>query len=418
MTKTLQKKFVRTAMTAVTLLLILLLGAINAVNLVFVNEDIDAALGMIAEAESALGGLELRPDMLPPLLEPKDGRYKGRKNEYDTILSSNYFTVRFDRAGDAVFTDVSRTSSVTEEEAVSLAAGKLQSGAESGRSGKYEYVIRDMRSGAGKCAVFLDISTEIYSCLRVALLSVAAGIACWGLMLAFVILLSKKAIKPIAENIEKQRRFVTDAGHEIKTPLAIIMSNTEAMELYNGENRWSRNIREQTARLTGLMNDLLTLARTDEGVQSGEKTVFSLSELLAFELRGFMQPMEAKRISLREDIAPDVSVTADRKQIERLVSILLDNAVKYCDEGGSAAVRLYERGGHAALEIENTCEALPGAPPEKLFDRFYRADEAHSQSTGGCGIGLSIAKSIADLNGAAIKAEYSEPPAIRFTVRF
>ena len=118
--------------------------------------------------------------------------------------------------------------------------------------------------GFGKVVVFLDTSGDIYSYIRVLFLSAAIGIACWLFMLLFVILLSKQAIRPIAENIEKQKQFVTNAGHEIKTPIAIIQSNTEAMELYNGENKWSKNIKEQTVRLNELMKNLLTLARMDE----------------------------------------------------------------------------------------------------------------------------------------------------------
>lgn len=162
-------------------------------------------------------------------------------------------------------------------------------------------------------------------------------------MLLFVVLLSKRAIKPIAENIEKQKQFITNAGHEIKTPIAIIQSNTEAMELYNGENKWSKNIKAQTVRLGGLMNDLLFLARMDENAGKVNVVEFRADSLLEKTLGGFIQSIENKSAELQTEIKPDVTLNADPTQIEQLFSILLDNAVKYVDNGGKLRISQRER---------------------------------------------------------------------------
>ena len=256
MIPTLQKKFVLTAMAAITVLLLCLLGAINIANLIITEKQIQRTLYVVAENA---GKAE---DVLPlPENPPPKPSIQAPKNEYDTIMSANFFVVQFDANGTVLAVDVNRTSAVTEEQAVTLAEEIYHQGNSQGKIGKFRYSLLPALFSSGSVAVFLDTTGELFSYFRVLLLSVGIGLLCWGLMLIFVILLSRKAIRPIAENMEKQKQFVTNAGHEIKTPLAIIQSNTEAMVLYQGENKWSKNILAQTTRLNGLMNNLLTLAR-------------------------------------------------------------------------------------------------------------------------------------------------------------
>ncbi len=413
MIKTLQKKFVITAMTAITVLILLLLGAINIANIVIVRNEVEHTMQMLSDSEGEVGNLKPMPNMAP------HGSSAGmERNDYDTFMASNFFIVRFDDSGSAVYIDVSRTSAVTEESAVKMAETVLQSNSASGKSGKYRYRMTDTRMVSGKAIVFLDTSNDIVSYIRVLLLSAAIGIVCWGLMLVFVILLSKRAIRPIAENIEKQKQFVTNAGHEIKTPLAIIQSNTEAMELYNGENKWSRNIKEQTVRLSGLMKNLLMLARTDEGAAQAVSSELPLSDLLSDMTKGFVPLMDEKHIKLHTDIQPDVILRADKGQTEQLVSILLDNAVKYTNDSGKISIELQKSEKRIKLTVRNTCENLPNVTPDKLFDRFYRADAARTQKSGGYGIGLSVAQSITAANKGSISAEYIGDDIICFTVRF
>lgn len=412
MIKMLQKKFVVTAMIAVSALIFLLLGAVNAVNIVIVQGEVDRTLSMIMENGGNPGNTLPGQNTAPP------GLMDAPKSDYDTLMSSNYFIVRLNRDGQSVFVDVSRTSAVTEEEAEAVAEKLYGSGKDSGKTGKFRYLIQADRVGNGTTAVFLDTSDESYSYLRVLLLSASIGLVCWGLMLLFVILLSKKAIRPIAENFEKQKQFVTNAGHEIKTPLAIIQSNTEAMELYNGENKWSKNIKTQTMRLSGLMNQLLMLARMDETAGKARMVDFCVSQTLEDVLQGFLQPAEEKGIVLHTDIQPDIILHADQSQIEQLCSILLDNAVKYADDGGQVWVCLTRDGKRVQMRFQNTCKSLPDDSPDKLFERFYRADTARTQKSGGYGIGLSIARTIVEANKGKIQAKYTNPNHITFLVNF
>lgn len=412
MIKTIQRKFVVTAMIAISVLLILLLGTINIVNIGMVGNQIESKLAMISESEGNPDNIPMDPIGMPPR-EPY-----GQKNDYDIFMSSNFFVVRFDKNGNIVHTDVSRISSVSKQEAEELAEKIYIDNTSSGKIGNFEYMVRDSRIGFGKVAVFLDTSVDIYSYIRVLFLSVAIGIACWGLMLLFVILLSKRAIRPIAENIEKQKQFVTNAGHEIKTPLAIIQSNTEAMELYNGENKWSKNIKEQIARLNELMKNLLTLARMDESSANLNLSEFSLSQVLIDNTECFRDVLEPRKVTLKTNIQPMISFRANREHIIQLISVLMDNAVKYTNEGGSIFVSLERNDKRIKLQFKNTCQQLPPVNPYKLFDRFYRADEARTQKNGGYGIGLSVAQSITETYKGKISAEYENGDTIVFTIRF
>ena len=432
MIKTLQKKFVVTAMIAITLLLLFLLGALNIGNAVITERQGRLRLHLISERESQASELQdastqtseipdsstQSPDPQKPVEEREKGSIQQGKNEEDTYMASNFFTVRFDTEGEEAYTDVSRTSSISEEEAVDLAEQLCNQGKQEGKSGKYLYQVGQWGETKGKLVVCLDVSAETLSCIRVMLLSLGIGVLCWGIMLVLVILLSRRAIRPIAENMERQKQFVTNAGHEIKTPLAIIQSNTEAMELYAGENKWSRNIKEQTLRLNELMKNLLSLARMEEGTAGSRAVEFELSELLEREVQTFEQPVAAKEIRLELAIDAGLRLKADKGQIAQLISILLDNALKYTPQEGEIRITLKRREKRICLTAENSCEQLPDVPPERLFERFYRGDKARTQSSGGYGIGLSVAKAVVEANGGKICAEYDQSSHIRFVILF
>lgn len=235
-------------------------------------------------------------------------------------------------------------------------------------------------------------------------------------MLLLVVGLSKRAIRPIAVNMEKQKQFVTDAGHEIKTPLAIILANTDAMELHNGESKWSRNIRTQTERLSGLMKNLLTLSRMDEGNVMTAMTELDISGLVREAADTFKEPAALKHIQIITSIKGDLKLHANREQMVQLVSVLLDNAVKYSPENDSIELVLDGSQREIVLKCRNACHALPEVPADRLFDRFYRGDTARTQKSGGYGIGLSVARAIVEAHKGTIKAVYEKEDHITFTV--
>ena len=411
MTKTLRMKFIVTAMTAVSILLILLIGGINIANFT-VNERMTRDfLKVLAENGGSLSDRE-PPDELKE--RPAD-LFRFQENGRQPA-PMEYFWAETDGAGMVVSCDVSHMSSFTVKEAEAYISRIAVLNQPWGRDDGMRYFISELESGKGNLIVVADISNQLRSELRVLLLSLAAGAAGWFFMLILISLLSGRAVRPIVENMEKQKRFVTDGGHEIKTPLAIIMANTDALELHQGETKWSRNIRGQTERLSGLMQNLLTLSRMDEGTAETLMSECSLSEMTRDAVAQFREPAENRGISVLCDIAENVTVTGDKVRLLQLLTILLDNAVKYA-EGGTPEIRVsvsrQER--TAVLRISNTCFLGQDEDPGKWFERFYRGDSARTQKSGGYGIGLSAASAIVRLHKGFVKAEYEDGRVV-FTV--
>ena len=458
MIRTLQKKFIITAMTAVTVLLLVVLGVLNVVNAFSNTRQSEALLDELAmrsvslsfsggpreengqnfgtqdrpaetggpafgspppEGEGSGGpGFAGDPGSAPadqpgsqPGQEPFSGENGRRRRGFlddpmdeNTQLSAVYFTVELDERCAVKSVDVSHIATVSEEEASAMALN-LDVDQEAGTVEDYRYKIFSTPEG-GYRVVFLDSATRHRSVLRVLLLSVLLGGLSWLLMLGLVVLLSKKAIRPIAENMERQRQFVTDAGHELKTPLAIILANVDAMELRGGESKYSRNIRAQAQRLSELTKNLLTLARMDETALQQNAETFDFSDLCTESFGMFREAAELKRITFETDIISGIAYHGDRAQLAQLCSILGDNAVKYCPEDGAIAVHLAEEGRNIQLTVSNSVQEAPDT--DRMFDRFYRSDSSRNQKSGGFGIGLSAAQSIVQLHRGSITADYDE----------
>ncbi len=467
MIRTLQRKFIVTAMIAVTVLLLVLLGAVNAVNAWTSRQETRRLLDSLVQMHTGDPRLQREDQLFRPQLPQQDPAATGSTVEAeapeqtddpddfddfddwddwedaplwedggqlppqqfgdrpggflsaplteDDRLAAVYFTA--DRAPDGTLTvDLSRISSVTQTEAETLAAQAAQSGGSQGSTGSFRYSSGLRRDGS-RVYVFLENSTRRTAVLRVVALSVLAGLVGWGLMLLLVVLLSKRAIAPIAANMERQRQFVTDAGHELKTPLAIIQANTEAMELIQGENKWTRNIKAQVQRLTELTRNLLTLARAEEPAPPGEDAPLDFSDLVGKTAGMFREPMELRGLALDQRVEPGLTVRGSTQQLTSLCSILLDNAVKYALPDSRVELELLAQDRQAVLRLENRCSALPDCPPDRLFDRFYRADAARTQGRqGGFGIGLSAARVIAQQHRGSLRAEYPAPDRIAFVL--
>ena len=218
-------------------------------------------------------------------------------------------------------------------------------------------------------------------------------------------------VKPVKSTFDKQKLFISNASHELKTPIAVISANADVLESEIGENKWLSYIKDDSRRMGELVNELLALARLDDRTDtSGVKTGFSLSDAvlqtaLPFESRMFEMGKEYE-----VDVQPDIEYIGDESQIKHIVSILIDNAVKYSDENGKIKISLSMRQNKRILEVFNTGQGIPADKLEKIFERFYREDEARSSSSGGYGLGLSIAYEIVARHGGRIfaRSEYGK----------
>lgn len=390
-------------MTAVTVLLSVLLLILNIANAVSTSHQSQRLLNALVNIQTK-----------QPI--PVFGGFLQNPVDENVQMSSVYFTVRTDEFFNLVFVDVSRIASVSKQDAEKIALTVLKNGSAQGKIQGFRYASSRSGRGYGMDYVFLDISQDIASVIRVMFFSFLASAVCWGFMLLLVSVLSKRAIKPIAENMEKQKKFVTDAGHEIKTPLAIILANTEALELYSGETKWSRNIRTQTERLSSLTQNLLMLAKNEDSSVHIEKERVSLSALADETAGSFCESAQLRNIIIDVYCKSVIWVRGNAEELRNLFFLLADNGVKYACEGSILTIAVEKKGGMATVVFSNQCEALPECTPEKLFDRFYRGDSARTQKSGGFGIGLSSALSIASSHGGTVSAQYHDRNFISFTV--
>jgi hypothetical protein len=428
-------------MVAITVLITVMLGTINIINLWRTSNENWRMLGALCgrgraedfKPDDDIKTGEVSDNTLDNKPENKPDKNQDKKDTFrdmfdftiteDKTMAALYFKAFLDEEGNIVYIDTERIFSVDDEEAKELVQQVTEDvtlttlDESRGKLDGFRYMISRSDDDRGITVVFLDVSSQVKSRLVILFISVGIGLISWLLMLLLVVLLSRKAIRPIAENIDRQRQFITDAGHEIKTPLAIIQTNTDALELRMGENKWSGNIRTQTARLSGLMQQLLELSKMDESTLVLNKENINLTGVVREFLNQFDETMTEKGISLETDLQDDINIYSNPDSISKIVNILLDNACHYCRKNGYIRVRLYRSDKRVTFKVENNSEEKLSGDPNRLFDRFYRGDTARTQRSGGYGIGLSIAKAAATANGISIKAEYKTDEVIVFTVK-
>lgn len=449
----LRRKFVLVAMVSVTLVLGGMIAAINVANYINVCSRADERLDLLAQ-----GGGAFPQDMNvdAPVDREVDEQDAGDQSAGDqgagdqgasdqgagdqgddgsrpelrtrTLHSpempfeTRYFTVVLDEGSAAVSVDTGQIAAVTKEQAVSYARELAQKGSSSGFWDEYRYLAVDMdRSTSSDSSqvmyIFLDCTRDLDSFNSFLAMSVGISALGWLLVLALVVVLSRFAVKPVVEGYEKQKRFVTDASHEIKTPLAVIQASNEVLEIEHGEDEWTKSIRDQVERLGSLTEHLVFLARMDEGTTTLDVDEMSLSAVVEDAAELFRPVAESRGKRISADIASGVECRGDRVAISQLMELLLDNATRYALDGSVIGVRLAQKGRQREIEVSNTCDILPQGDLDRLFERFHRDDSSRSTQTGGSGVGLSVVRAIAEAHGGTARAYRRGEDVIVFTVR-
>ena len=350
-----------------------------------------------------------------PSTQPEPPEANPRLRSPELPYESRFFSVLLDEDGTVLSTDTGKIAAVDSSEAGEYAKEIWQSGKTQGFMNAYRYLRAETDEGHIRI-IFLDCSRSLNSFRNVLLIS--CGVSGLGLVMVLVlmILLSKHIIKPFSENYEKQKRFITDAGHEIKTPITIINADTEVLEMDTGPNEWIDDIRIQTERLSHLTKDLIYLARMEEGEHTTPMIEFPLSEVVSETAASFQALARTRSRQFTAQIEPMLSYYGNEENIRKLISILLDNAVKYSDEKGSIQLTLDKKNKSIQLVVTNTTkEPLDKEQLTHLFDRFYRMDASRNSETGGYGIGLSIAQAVVQMHKGKIAVMAVDDHTIRFT---
>lgn len=436
MIKKLKLKFIALSLAALFILLTVIVAGMNLVNYRSVVAEADEILALLSHNKGTFpnfenapmgnerpsgfeGGLEsITEDDLESETEgetffefdseaapaPMGDRFNRLPTHMspETPYESRYFSVLIASDGSVLQSDVRQIASINAADAEDYAKKAFSMG-ESGFIGQYRFIKQS--EGDGVRVTFLDWGRKLDAVSSFLVTSCIISLVGFAIISIVICILSGRIIRPIAESYEKQKRFITDAGHEIKTPLTIINANVDILEMECGGNESLNDIRQQTKRLTTLTNRLVTLARMEETENDMPMADISVSQIVREISEAFVALAKSQGKRLFCNITEDLTLRANDIAIGQLTSILLENALKYSPNESDISLTLAKQGRGVALTVSNlSVYPLQADRLDRIFDRFYRADPSRNSTTGGHGIGLSVAKAIVIAHGGKITA--------------
>lgn len=398
----LRKKFIYFSVGIIAIVLLSIMAFVNVTNFYNLKRSSDELLKTLVENNGVMPSFKLNDNS------------KEEKTVYLKNFSNRFFTVKTDNKKNVITVNTDDVFFTSASEAVEYAKDVLSSGKSRGYYGGFKYVVENTENG--KLIAFVDVVKDFdvfYSNLGN---SVVISFFVLGFVTFFSFVLSKKAVVPMVQAYEKQNAFITDASHELKTPLAIINTSADVLEMESGESKWTGNIHKQVNRLNGLIGNLISLTKLEES-DDLDRLEFSLSDTLddcVMDVKDYALSLDKNIVT---DIEKDISFKGDEKLIRQVIGILLDNAIKYAREKSDINVKLTKQNKKIVFTVENEADNLEIKNYNILFERFYRADSSRNSKTGGYGIGLSIAQSIVLKHKGKISADSFDGERIVFTVK-
>ena len=356
------------------------------------------------------------PDDIPEGERPEipDGGVPGGGISPEARFETRYFSVVLNEAGEVVSSDTQQIAAITQETAESYAKTLFEEGKFKGMHGNYKY--RSKATEQGTLYVFLDCTREkttFQDFLQTSTLISLGGLA---VVFILIIIFSYIALKPVEESHEKQKHFITNASHDIKTPLTIINAGAEVIELERGEGEWTREIKKQAERLTALTDKLVFLSRMDEENYRIEKKEFDFSRMISETVEPYNGVAATKGFAFSLDCPNGITYKGNEEMLSRAIALIMDNAMKYTSENGSISVRVKKMGKGVELHFKNTAQGVKIGNNNELFERFYRADKSRNSKLGGQGIGLSVVKAIITAHKGKISAHSADGKSMEFSI--
>ena len=403
MFKSLRRKFVTTAVGSVAVVIAILAIALNFINFNKLEERIDTTL-LDASRSQAL--IKIFAEDGDDLVITKNSSSATEYNGFSIAKVDNNGRIIKAYRDDSLIADQDALQSKVVE--------ALEKGKTSGFIGSYRFL--KVKTNVGDLILFLNCQRELDSYESFVKNSVLISIGVILSVLVLIILVSKRVIAPIQETYLKQKQFITGASHELKTPLAIISSNADVLEMMNGDSKWTQNIHNQVDRLSGLVNSLVVFSRMEEK-DTVERIHFDLTEALKLRIEDFDELANFQKKNIVADVDPNLNYYGEKDSIIQLMDILLENAIKYAPEDSDISVKLNKNRKYATLKVSNKANVQKG-DLSKVFDRFYRLDESRNSAIKGYGIGLSMAQLIAEKHKETIQAYAPEDGIFKIEVRF
>ncbi len=419
MVKKLRRKFILIATVGVVIIVVGALGLINAITYTRMESQVMSVLTYICHNDGHL----------PKKVNSSNKSWFDEPSWTDDTPEFSYqvrfFSVLVDSNGYAKNINIKNIASFSEDEAIEYARTTIQEAVEDGtmqgffkkERAMYAYMIMPNQDGSYLIAI-LDCTRDMAAVNSFLRNSLWFGLVCIVLYVLILAGLCNLAIQPFVRNMESQKRFITNAGHELKTPIAIISANTEALEMISGKSEWTGNILKQVQRLSKLINDLIVLSKMSEEKQEMVWEDVNVSEIADSIAKSFQTMVDDQKKHLVCRIEHQVSIRSDAKRLYTLINIFVDNAVKYCDDDGTVAITVASAKKHkgAVIAVANTYVDGAHMDFSHFFERFYRGDESHNSQTSGYGIGLSMAEELAQLLKGKIHVDYKENTII-FTIK-
>lgn len=402
--KTLRQKFVLISFSVVFVVLFLISVVVNSFNYYQVSWKAENLIQIIANNNGTFPTTIPQPNMQPPEqtmsprweeMLPKDSHFwdiSPRVYE-ESSYTTRYFTVKLNNEQEIIGLDTSKIQRLSPLAAEDLCMTILAEERDNNIENSFYFqVLEDQDQGS--LVIFLDIGEDLYYFRSFLVISVLICFVALAFVLILLICLSKRAVSPIVNAYAKQKKFITDMSHELKTPLSIVKANTEVLELEHGESNWTKSNHKQVEKLNHLVITLLSLAKLEEDVLKGEPEEFSLSHLVLEAGENVHVLVEQQGKSLSMEIEPQLSFLGDPLSIRHILDILLENAVKYSSDGCAISLALKEEKHGVQILVENTCLGLKKGSYNHWFQRFYREEGSRNSETGGFGLGLSMAKTL------------------------
>ena len=403
MFKSLRKKFVATTVGSVAVVIAILAIALNFINFNKLEERIDTTLLDASKSQALIK------------IFAEDGEDLVITKNSSSATEYNGFSIaKVDNKG-RIIKAYRDDSLIADQDALQIKVIEaLGKGKSSGFIGSYRFL--KVETDVGNLILFLNCQRELDSYESFVKNSVLISIGVIISVLVLIILVSKRVIAPIQETYLKQKQFITGASHELKTPLAIISSNADVLEMMNGDSKWTTNIHNQVDRLTSLVNSLVVFSRMEEK-DTVERTNFDLTETLKSRIEDFDELANFQKKYIVTDIDENLNYYGEKESIIQLMDILLENAIKYAPEDSNIWVKLNKNRKYATLKVSNKANVVKG-DLSKVFDRFYRLDESRNSAIKGYGIGLSMAQLIAEKHKETIQAYAPEDGIFKIEMRF
>ena len=403
MFKSLRRKFITTAVGSVAVVIAILAIALNFINYYKLEERIDTTLEDASRSQALIKIFAEDGDDLVIT-----------KNSSSTTDYNGFSIAKVDDSGRIIKTYRDDTLIPNQDALQSKVIEALKEGKTSGFIGSYRFLKAE--TNVGNLILFLNCQRELDSQHSFEKNSLLISIGVIASVFVLIVLVSKRVIAPIQETYIKQKQFITGASHELKTPLAIISSNADVLEMMNGDSKWTQNIHNQVDRLTSLVNSLVVFSRMEEK-DTVERTRFDLTNALESRIEDFNELANFQKKNIVTDIDPDLYYFGEEASIVQLMDILLENAIKYAPEDSGISVSLKKNRKYAILKVSNKATVQKG-DLSKVFERFYRLDESRNSAIKGYGIGLSMAQLIAEKHKETIRAYAPEDGIFKIEMRF